>query len=556
MRSCTQCSRLYGDETRFCLDDGTPLLPASQADTAMRVGPMPAPPVAANAATQHAASAETQAPATLDDGATHPQMPHTVAGQLAAGAIVGEYVVERKIGEGGMGVIFAASHPIIGKRVAIKVLNPAMAADPEVVARFVQEAKSVNQIHNRNIVDIFSFGILPDGRHYFVMEFLEGESMAGRLQRGRPPWFEALDIWLQVAGAVEAAHKKGIVHRDLKPDNIFLVPAPEGVFVKVLDFGIAKLMGDGAMGMSKTVTGMPIGTPTYMSPEQAGGTMVDHRTDLYAFGVILFECIAGRPPFQSPTLVQLLTAHISEPPPPIASLAQTVHPDLAALVDNLLAKEPSQRPPNMGEVRAKLIALRDAALAHQTPLYGDAMPAIAPRPAARKGSSRAPMLVGGALVAIAAVAGVILAARPKPAPPAVVEKPVLPPVVAPPAVPAGPRPGKVALTSNAQSMRVYLDKSATEKSASPVAAGGGNLRITVPPNVDWVLRVEADGFKTYSMPLKIGDGEEMAQPIMLVADAPVKTPHTGGGKKPATPTEKPPGPKKTEDGKFMNPFDN
>src|SRR5262249_551338 len=155
--------------------------------------------------------------------------------------------------------------------------------------------KSVNQIRHRNIVDIFSFGILHDGRHYFAMEFLEGESLAHRLQRARVDWPEAVQIWLQITSAIEAAHKHEIVHRDLQPDNVFLKPSADGPFVKVLDFGIAKLLGDG-MGMTKTSTGMPIGTPTYMSPEQAAGAKVDARTDIYALGVIFYEMIAGRPP--------------------------------------------------------------------------------------------------------------------------------------------------------------------------------------------------------------------------------------------------------------------
>jgi serine/threonine protein kinase len=550
MKSCTQCNRLYEDEaTRFCLDDGTPLLSAAQAATGMQYGAAMPPVAIAERATQEAVGAG--GPVTYEEAGTHPQAPWMAGAELQPGTPVGEYVVERKIGEGGMGMIFAASHPIIGKRVAIKVLNPAMAANPEVVQRFVQEAKSVNQIRNRNIVDIFSFGTLADGRHYFAMEFLEGESLAQRLARAPMPWPEAVGIWLQVAFAVEAAHRQGIVHRDLKPDNIFLVPAPEGAFVKVLDFGIAKLMGDGPMGMTKTATGMPIGTPTYMSPEQAGGAAVDHRTDLYAFGVILFEAIAGRPPFQSPTLVQLLSAHMNDPPPKIDTLVNGVDPKLIALVDKLLAKEPSDRPPNMGDVRTQISALRDNAIAEGKPLYGDAMP-----PSARpRGRSRAPLIAGLAAAVLATGGVIFVASRPHPAPP-----PVAPVVIAPPvATPStGPKPGRVNVTTNALATRVFLDKSATEKSAAPAAAGGSNLRVTVPPNVDWILRIEADGYKTQTMPLRIADGEETALPVVLQPDAPAPVavaPKHGTGKKPPTP-DKPAAPKKTEDGKFLNPFDN
>jgi serine/threonine-protein kinase len=557
MKSCTQCNRTYQDEAiRFCLDDGTPLLDAAQAVTAMQYGATMPPVAIADRSTQQAEAAAVGGggPATYEEGATHPQAPWMAGAELQPGSPVGEYVVERKIGEGGMGMIFAASHPIIGKRVAIKVLNPAMAANPEVVQRFIQEAKSVNQIRNRNIVDIFSFGTLPDGRSYFAMEFLEGESLAQRLARAPMPWHEAVGIWLQVASAVEAAHRQGIVHRDLKPDNIFLVPQPEGAFVKVLDFGIAKLMGDGPMGMTKTATGMPIGTPTYMSPEQAGGAAVDHRTDLYAFGVILFEAIAGRPPFQSPTLVQLLSAHMNDPPPKIDTLVNGVDPKLIELVDKLLAKEPSSRPPNMGEVRTAITTLRDNAIAENKPLYGDAMP-----PSARRtGKSKVPLVAAGLAVAVLATGGILfVGSRKQPTP-----QPVTPVVVAPvtPTAPTGPKPGRVTVSTNAQATRVYLDKSATEKSPTPTAAGGSNLRINVPPNVDWILRVEADGFKTQTMPLRIGDGEETALPVVLSPDAPAPVPVVatkhGSSKKPDKPTEKPAAPKKTEDGKFLNPFDN
>jgi serine/threonine-protein kinase len=554
MKSCTECNRLYEDESiRFCLDDGTPLLSLAQAQTALGAGGTPI----SQRPTQQENNPQPDQPFTYEEQGTHPQAPWSAGAELAAGSPVGEYVVERKIGEGGMGMIFSASHPIIGKRVAIKVLNPAMAANPEVVQRFIQEAKSVNQIRNRNIVDIFSFGTLPDGRHYFAMEFLDGESLAHRLARAPMPWPEAVPVLLQVASAVEAAHRQGIVHRDLKPDNIFLVPAPEGAFVKVLDFGIAKLMGDGPMGMTKTATGMPIGTPTYMSPEQAAGGTVDHRTDLYAFGVILFEVIAGRPPFQSPTLVQLLHQHMNEPPPMIDTLVNGVSPKLIELVHKCLEKEPTNRPPNMGDVRNQIVTLRDAAIAEGVPLYGDAMP---PRPQrAPGGGRRTPLIVGGLAAATAAIVGVVvLAGRSHPTPP-----PVAPVVIEKPVAPTGPKPGKVTVSTNAQATRVFLDKSATEKSATPAAAGGSNLRVTVPPNVDWILRIEADGFKTQTMPLRIGDGEEQALPIVLAPDAPTPPPTAPSVKRPgkptAAPTAKPaekPAAKKTDDGKFLNPFEN
>ena len=269
MKVCPECDKGWPADQEFCLDDGCRLQAVAMAET---MG---------------------SAVATRKIPSTNMNFPPPMS-PIPGGTQVGEYVIERQIGEGGMGVIFSAVHPVIGKQVAIKVLNSDLAASRDIVMRFIQEAKSVNQIRHRNIVDIFSFGTLEDGRHYFAMELLEGESMAARLKRGPMTPKEALPIWIQTASAIEAAHAKGIVHRDLKPDNIFLCPSPDGAFVKVLDFGIAKLLGDTPTGMTKTSTGVPIGTPSYMSPEQASGAAtIDHRTDLYAFGIILYETIAG-----------------------------------------------------------------------------------------------------------------------------------------------------------------------------------------------------------------------------------------------------------------------
>jgi serine/threonine-protein kinase len=278
MNICPSCQRRYEDpEIRYCIEDGEPLQAFRQwiamagHNTSLQF----------DNTMMHGDTGADDVAITVPDGSPDPGLP--------PGTRVGEYVVERQIGEGGMGKIFAASHPIIGKRVAIKLLNRMMSADRDIVNRFIQEAKSVNQIRHQNIVDIFAFSTLPDGQHYFVMELLDGESLAARIKRGRLPWLEAVDIWLQIASAIDAAHQQGIVHRDLKPDNVFICMANERAFVKVLDFGIAKLLGDSHLGMSVTSTGIPIGTPSYMSPEQAAGdARIDHRTDLYAFGVMMF----------------------------------------------------------------------------------------------------------------------------------------------------------------------------------------------------------------------------------------------------------------------------
>jgi serine/threonine-protein kinase len=274
---------------------------------------------------------------------------------LIPGAIVGEYRVEKKIGEGGMGAVYSAMHPMIGKRAAIKVISAALGTDASAVNRFVQEARSVNQIGHPNIVDVFAFGELPDGRNYFVMEYLQGESLADRIGRVAMPLGEAIEILDQVADALEAAHEKQIVHRDLKPDNVYLASVRGGrTMVKLLDFGIAKLStpdGPGSGGIQKTRTGMMMGTPGYISPEQARGKNVDHRTDVYALGCMVFEIVCGRLPFVADNAMDIVLMHMTTPP----VRASMIWPDIPAPLDELIArmleKEPAARP-SLTEVRA------------------------------------------------------------------------------------------------------------------------------------------------------------------------------------------------------------
>ncbi|MBI4511822.1 MAG: serine/threonine protein kinase [Deltaproteobacteria bacterium] len=269
------------------------------------------------------------------------------------GKVVGEYEITAILGEGGMGTVYSAVHPVIGKRVAIKVLKAEFDAQPEFVQRFIQEARAVNQISHPNIIDVFAFGQLPGGRHYFVMEHLVGESLADRMDREPViPMNDALPIFRQIADALDAAHERGIVHRDLKPDNIFLVPDRTGPpRVKVLDFGIAKL---GGAGVSKTRTGVPMGTPLFMSPEQCRGLHVDHRTDVYAMGVIVQRVLTGCYPFESESLVTLIFMQVNDPP---RLPSRTGGPEwLDPIVDKALAKEPSVRYRTLGDMVSHLAA--------------------------------------------------------------------------------------------------------------------------------------------------------------------------------------------------------
>jgi serine/threonine protein kinase len=284
---------------------------------------------------------------------------------LAIGSVVGEYRIERWLGAGGMGVVYGARHPLIGKRAAVKVLGARFSADPQAVARFVQEAQAVNQIGHPNIVDIFAFGTLPDGRAYFVMEWLVGESLQDRLERGPLPLREVLSILSAIARALEAVHAAGVVHRDLKPDNVFLVADDDGLRIKLLDFGIAKLSAD-APTVSRTATGMIMGTPLFMSPEQARGEMIDARTDIYSLGIMAYHMVCGETPFgREPSAIEVLSAHISKPPPLPSARQPGTPPSLEALIVAMLAKQPSARPA-LVDVRRRLVAITAEVMAEVT----------------------------------------------------------------------------------------------------------------------------------------------------------------------------------------------
>ena len=272
---------------------------------------------------------------------------------LEPGQVVGEYQVEGKLGQGGFGSVFKAVHPLIGKVVAIKVLARKYSVDQEMVSRFIAEAKAVNQIRHRHIIDIFSFGQLPgDGRHYYVMEYLDGETLDKVIDsRGKLPLAEALPVLRAIARALDAAHAKGIAHRDLKPENVFLAKDPDGgagaYWPKLLDFGIAKLLANDDGQKHKTRTGMPIGTPYYMSPEQCRGKDVDHRTDYYAFGVVAYQVLTGQYPIDGDDFMTMMMRQINDEPAP----PSIVNPELPQGVDDVIAwlmkKDPAARPPNL-----------------------------------------------------------------------------------------------------------------------------------------------------------------------------------------------------------------
>src|SRR5262245_805577 len=289
------------------------------------------------------------------------------------GATIGNYRVVAKLGEGGMGSVYLAEHPLIGKKVALKVLHEEHTANEDVVARFFTEAKAVNDIGHPNIVDIIDFGRVQtsvgQGFVYFIMEYLQGEAISALIQREAPlPPERALAIALQVADALAASHAKGIVHRDLKPDNIFLIErARSRDNVKVLDFGIAKLVGDQG-GSKRTRTGIVMGTPAYMSPEQCEGKgLIDHRPDVYALGVVLFEMLAGRVPFVGEGYGEILVQHLTQPPPPLSQVRPGCDPALETVLLKALEKKREHRFQNMEEMLEALKNPTEYVAAHGGP---------------------------------------------------------------------------------------------------------------------------------------------------------------------------------------------
>jgi serine/threonine-protein kinase len=265
--------------------------------------------------------------------------PSSLVGQTLGG----RYLVTDLIGAGGMGAVYRAQHVQLQKPVALKVLNAEMALHKEAAQRFEREAMVSARIMHPHVVSANDSGRLPDGSLYLVLEFVQGRSLRQLIdEEGRLPPPRALAICGQIAEALAAAHAADVVHRDLKPGNVMLLNREgKSEFVKVLDFGLARIVGQPSTSEPLTRTGAVFGTPEYMSPEQARGDVADHRADLYALGVILYELLAGRPPFQAPELVAVLIKHMQEAPPP---LPPDVPEPIARYTMSLLAKQPADRP--------------------------------------------------------------------------------------------------------------------------------------------------------------------------------------------------------------------
>ena len=323
-------------------------------DNRTKIGPVgPVRPATAQgpAAVAVTSPAGTPAPTTSPPGhATSylPPEPDPLLGQILAG----RYLIQRKLGEGGMGAVYLATHNVLEKQVALKVLHGEFARKPDLVERFMQEAKAASRIRHENVIDISDFGHTPEGLVFFAMELLKGHDLHEEIARARLagqllPWERSKKIFLQICAALSAAHALGIIHRDLKPENIYLVEfLGEPDFVKLLDFGIAKLteVADGDRKLTRT--GMLFGTPEYMSPEQARGDPPDHRVDIYAMGCILFQLVTGRVPFEAENFMGVLSLHLVQPPPEIPpEVFDSIGAPraLAQVIDQALAKDRNQR---------------------------------------------------------------------------------------------------------------------------------------------------------------------------------------------------------------------
>ena len=321
MRKCPACGEQYPHDVKYCSIDGT-LLTSSDA---------------------------AEASSDLD-------------GSLEPGTVLGNYRLLELIGKGGMGHIYSAEHTRLGRLVAIKVLRQQYASNPDAIKRFFQEARAVNRIQHENIVQITDFIEQADGENYYIMELLQGQSLKDLMREECPlPYKRSLNIILQVCRALALVHRAGIVHRDLKPDNIYLLERA-GVkdFVKLLDFGVAKLMDmEAHRSVRQTAIGTILGTPAYMSAEQAAGKPVDQRADVYSVGIILYEMLCGLRPFAAETLGELVIQHLTVEPkiPTNVNLPEKLPRPLKQLVLRCLEKDKEKRPQSMTEVAKRIEAI-------------------------------------------------------------------------------------------------------------------------------------------------------------------------------------------------------
>ena len=325
--------------------------------------------------------------------------------EIVGTTLSGRYLVTRKVGQGGMGAVYEATHTLIGKRVAVKVLLEKYAQREALVARLKQEAQLASSVGNEHIIDITDFGTTEDGRTFVVMEFLEGESLAECLAREtRLPEKRILKISAQTASALAAAHAKGVVHRDIKPENLFLLQRKDQDFVKVVDFGISKSLrasGEEEEQPRLTQTGMVLGTPLYMSPEQArGDDALDARVDIYALGVIMYETATGRVPFLGNNYLSVISQVLNETPKPLREARPELSEEFEAVVMRAMAKDRSERYESANDMLADLNAILEDPT-HSTERAKITGPR---RKMPKKSSLKTLVAVGAVAVIVAAIA--------------------------------------------------------------------------------------------------------------------------------------------------------
>jgi eukaryotic-like serine/threonine-protein kinase len=392
--SCATCRTEYPAGTEVCPRDGSSLT----ANEAL-IGSAPTLPEGPIAAAAAGAATAAQA------------KPEERFDSLLGVVLAGRYEVLRRIGEGGMGAVYEARHTLIGKRVAVKVLLEKFHAQSDLVARLLQEARLASSIGHENIVDVTDFGTTDDGRSFVVMEFLDGESLAGLAMREAPlPIERSLRIARQVASALGAAHAKGIFHRDVKPENIYLIQRGDVDFVKVVDFGISKAVkpggDDGPEAYRLTHTGLLLGTPLYMSPEQARGSEdLDHRVDIWALGVLLYECLTGEVPFHANNYLQIISQVLTHQPMPPSQLRPELGiPDaVEAVVMRAMEKDRTLRYQTMAELERDLERLLAGDQNVGSLPVAEGTPAAVVRPALRRwplALAATAALIGGVALAV------------------------------------------------------------------------------------------------------------------------------------------------------------
>lgn len=299
MKTCPVCGKEYPDDTKFCPVDGSTL--RAKSPTADLVGQV----------------------------------------------VADRYAIIKKLGEGGMGAVYLGEHVKMGRKSAIKVMNPSMANDPDAISRFNREASNASRISHPNVCQIYDFGETPEGIIYLAMEFIQGAALTEIIERdGALPPARAVRILRQSADALAAAHDLGIVHRDLKPDNIMIVQGRDGTdVVKVVDFGIAKAVAGDEAGQKVTKTGLVVGTPEYMSPEQLSGDKLDGRSDIYSLGLVFYRMLTGVLPFQADSAQETMIKRLTDDPMPLATARPdiTFPPRLQAVLDKALARSPGER---------------------------------------------------------------------------------------------------------------------------------------------------------------------------------------------------------------------